>query len=80
MEPSTLTVVSMTGLVLLGTLLGYKLGVFKGKLDKILPLLEALEELRENQEKFDEERAKTSHTVEQDSGSLEEIPAELEPQ
>jgi hypothetical protein len=43
-------IVSLTGMVLLGTLLGYKVGVYKGKLDKILPLLEALEEIRKDHE------------------------------
>lgn len=44
-------IVSLTGMVLLGSYLSYKVGVYKGKLDKILPLLEALEEIREEQEK-----------------------------
>lgn len=73
MDPVSLAIVSMTGLFLIGTYLGYRVGELKGKVDKIMPLLEALEELRENQEKYDEERAKASHTVEVDHGSLEDV-------
>lgn len=72
MEPSTLTVVSMTGLVLLGTLLGYKLGVFKGKLDKILPLLEALEEIRKDHE--DDEVFDKLHKQREETEAAEELP------
>lgn len=62
----------MTGLVLLGALLGYKLGVFKGKLDKILPLLEALEEIRKDHE--DDEAFDKLHKQREESEAAEELP------
>lgn len=43
---------------MIGTYLGYRVGVLKGKVDKIMPLLEALEDLREDVE-HDREFEKT---------------------
>ncbi len=65
-------VVSLTGMVLLGTFLGYKVGVYKGKVDKILPLLEALEEIRKDHE--DDEAFDKLHKqrVEGEAAALEE--------
>jgi hypothetical protein len=65
MDPVSLAIVSMTGLFLIGTYLGYRVGELKGKVDKIMPLLEALEELRENQEEYDKEREASKHTIEE---------------
>lgn len=70
MDPSTLTVVSMTVLTLLAAGLSYKLGVFKGKLDKILPLLEALEEIRKDHE--DDEAFDKLHKQREESEAAED--------
>jgi hypothetical protein len=72
MDPTSLSIVSLTGMVLLGTVLGYKVGVYKGKVDKILPLLEALEQIREDHE--DDEAFDKLHKQRMESEAAKELP------
>lgn len=72
MDPTSLSIVSLTGMVLLTAVLSYKVGVYKGKLDKILPLLEALEEIRKDHE--DDEAFDKLHKQREESEAAEELP------
>ena len=61
-------------MALLGTYLGFRVGVYKGQVDKIMPLLEALQELREQQETYDLEEKR--RTAPDEAGPLEIVEQE----